>query len=966
MTHSKTCSLLMRRCFIRPSPSSSPSIAASSKRHISCRRPTARCSGVASSDDVETSTKLAGRWSTVTETRQARCAPPAKAGTRRNFATIQSGNDIGSGSDTSNDASDEQTIISASSSSTSNSDNNTSSGEADSTSFHDMTLRDIDVLVEEFESCSTSDGLAKYLGGSNSLRDFSSELYDLIDACAKRRNRNAARIAERVLGHWIYLSSVADKTSGHSQEAAQLPPPAADAFNSTMLAWADAGTRSGYGAKRAEEIMKLMQSMPSEETTPNIGTYTALLKAWSKSGERSAPYKLLDILEELEIKSGIAPLLPQLADNGTTRTEEKKGGQLLTADNLSKLNLTLIPDRVCYNWACSAWSKSTSPRAPNEIRRIMSRMESMAKALEVDEYRPNTKTWNMLIHSYARLGQERKGGRDKRRRRHLSSRQSDTTLHAEDYAQAAEAALKEMHALHLEQVQSGKVALHPDDDGYDMIDMDADNNIRPSITSYNGILNAWSNMRGNDRAAKRAEAILNLLLESAGNRGETSRIATSGSDLPIAPGIEPNIITYNTLIKCWARSGSPEAGDRAESILSFMNGKLGRNYLFNPISRAARWNSEIVRPNVVTWNATMDCWSKSGAPDGAARAEKLLMMMLDNPPGADGPIQPNAISFATAIYAWSKSPDEDRAEKAAALLDKMKELYHFAGDDSLKPTSACYAGVIFAHVGVGNVVTADNILREMREEEGILPPTSYSNAILEGYSKAHPIIHVNQGIGANITVLPIRRVREIFDDVVSTGRDNKISAPDAASFHYLLATCATCTTVPTMRKEALNAALSMFDEVRETRCIPIKSSTYVEMFELLSKLMPKRSEERTDIYRRLFGKCCEDGLLNKHLLHLLTHAVSGKDLREILGSGEGSSSHINDLMSISLTDLPAEWSNGMRRRIQQSQRDKGLMGSKPSEQASGGKNHEAKSKGGRASSRRLAIPRAPGELFQDR
>lgn len=829
-----------------------------------------------------------------------------------------------------------------------------------------MTLRDIDVLVEEFESCTTSEGLAKYLGGSSSLQDFSLELYDLIDACASRWNRRAARIAERVLGHWIYLSSVVDETSGHAHEATLLPPPAADAFNSTVLAWADAGTRSGYGAKRAEEIMKLMQSMPSEETTPNIGTYTALLKAWSKSGERSAPYKVLDILEELEIKSGIAPLLPQLADNGTTPTVGKKSGQHLTADDLSKLNLALIPDRVCYNLACSAWSKSTNPRAPNEIRRIMSRMESMAKALEVDEYRPNTKTWNMLIHSYARLGQEPKDGRDKRRKRYLSSRQSDTALAAEDYAQAAEATLREMHALHLEQVQSGKVALHPEDDDDDIIDMDADNNIRPSIVSYNGILNAWSNIRGNDRAAKRAEAILNLLLESAGNRGESSTVPTVGGDLPIAPGVEPNIITYNTLIKCWARSSSPEAGERAEAILSFMNGKLGRNYLFNPISRAARWNSDVVRPNVVTWNATIDCWSKSGAPDGASRAEILLMMMLDNPPGADGPIYPNAISFATAIYAWSKSPEEDRAEKAAALLDRMKELYHSARNKSLKPTSACYAGVIFANVGVGNVVTADDILREMKEEEGILPPTSYSNAILEGYSKANPIIHINNEDGASTTVLPIRRVQEIFEDMVSMGRDNRVSAPDAASFHYLLATCVSCTTVPAMRKEALRVAFAKFDEVRDTRCIPIKSSMYVEMFEVLSKLMPKPSEERTDIYRRLFGKCCEDGLLNKHLLHLLTHAVSGKDLREILGSGGDASSHINDLLSISLTDLPAEWSNGMRRPIQQSQRDQGLSGSKPSEQASDEKNRREKTKGPCTTSRRPAIPRAPGELFQDR
>ena len=668
--------------------------------------------------------------------------------------------------------------------------------------------------------------------------------------------------------------------------------------------------------------MNLMLSMPPSEeteTTPNIGTYTALLKAWAKSGERNAPYKLLGILKDLEIKSGIAPLLDNEADNGA-----EQQGQLLTADDLSNLNLALIPDRVCYNLACLAWSKSTKPDAPMRIRRLMSKMESMATALGVDEYRPNTRTWNMLIHTYARLGQDPKGRRDKRRERRVPSRQSDK---AEDYAQAAEATLREMHALHLEQVQSGRVAIQPEDDEYGEIDMDADNNIRPDITSYNGILNAWSNLRGTDRAPKRAEEILNLLLESAASRGEGSAPRSHcNRDLPVVPGVEPNIVTYTTLIKCWARSGSLEAGERAEAMLSFMNGKIGRNYLFNPISRAARWQSEVVRPNVMTWNATMDCWSKSGAPDGAFRAEKLLLMMLDNPPGADGPIHPNDISFATVIHAWSKSSAEDRAERAAALLSRMKELCHSAGDHSLKPTSACFAGVIFAHVGVGNIVAADDILREMREEEGITPPTSYSNAVLEGYSKAYPIIHINQEGGTRNTVLPVRRARAIFEDMIAVGAENKVSAPDAVSFQHLLATCSSCAKDPTMRKEGLHVALSILDQLRETRCLPIDSSTYVDMFELLSKLAPKRGKGRPDVYKRLFESCCEDGLLDQHLLHLLTRNVPGKDLRDILGL-DGIASISKDLMSLSLNDLPAQWSNGKRSPIRQSQRDKELAGS---------------------------------------
>ena len=896
MPHSTTCSLLLRRCVARSS--SSAASGAGAKRHISCllrprTRPTRRCFSVVA----------------ATSTRHT----PPRAVCRRYLATIQSGSEFGSAGAGAGDAS-------AAATSTTGADSASASG-ADSSSFHGMSLRDIDFLVEEFESCSTVEGLAKYLGDPSSLRGFSLELYDVIDVCASRRNSKAARIAERALGHWIYLSSVAVAQTDSTRDASalQLPPPTRDAFNSTMCAWADARARSGYGARRAQEIMNLMLSMPPSEeteTTPNIGTYTALLQAWAKSGERSAPNKLLGILKDLEIKSGIAPLL----DNGT-----EQQGQLLTADDLSNLNLALIPDRVCYNMACLAWSKSTNPEAPKRIRQLMSKMESMAKALGVNEYRPNTRTWNMLIHSYARLGQDQKGRRDKRRERRPPSRQSDK---AEDYAQAAETTLREMHALHLEQVQSGRVAIQPEDDEYGEIDINADNNIRPDIMSYNGILNAWSNLRGTDRAPKRAEEILNLLLESAASRGEGSAPRSNwNSDLPVVPGVEPNIVTYTTLIKCWARSGSLEAGERAEAMLSFMNGKIGRNYLFNPISRAARWQSEVVRPNVMTWNATMDCWSKSGAPNGAFRAEKLLLMMLDNPPGADGPIHPNAISFATVIHAWSKSSAEDRAKKAAALLDRMKELCHSAGDHSLKPTSACFAGVIFAHVGVGNIVAADDILREMREEEGITPPTSYSNAVLEGYSKAYPIIHINQEGGTRNTVLPVSRARAIFEDMIAMGAENKVSAPDAVSFQHLLATCSSCAKDPTMRKEGLHVAFSILDELRATRCLPIGSSTYVDMFELLSKLAPKRGKGRPDVYRRLFESCCEDGLLDQHLLHLLTRAVPGKDLRDILGLDGIASMSSKDLMSLNLNDLPAQWSNGKRSPIRQSQRDKELAGS---------------------------------------
>jgi hypothetical protein len=96
------------------------------------------------------------------------------------------------------------------------------------------------------------------------------------------------------------------------------------------------------------------------------------------------------------------------------------------------------------------------------------------------------------------------------------------------------------------------------------------------------------------------------------------------------------------------------------------------------------------------------------------------------------------------------------------------------------------------------------------------------------------------------------------------------------------------------------------------------------MLQLVAKLVSKGKQERIDAYRRLFQACCRDGLLTKHLLHLLTHAVPAADLRKMLGVKGGEPSN---LASLTLADLPGEWSNfrgaqAMRDRLFEEKRKK--------------------------------------------
>jgi len=750
-----------------------------------------------------------------------------------------------------------------------------SSASRSSQSFRRMSLRDLNALVEEFESCSTALELVEYIGSDVSLDTFVSELYDLIDACTGRRDtRSAARIAERILGHWLHLATGSSNREDATSGVPEMPPPGREAFTKTMNAWAD--TKYGYGAKRAQQIMDLQVSSSGafaaykSNFEPDIGTYTALIKAWAKSGEHRALHILMNTLKEMEAKAGIT----------TALLDGKLGVES------SRLNAALIPDRVCYNLVCSAWSKSSHPHSPDEIRALISRMESLAKALHMNEFRPDTRTWNMLIHSYARLGKEPTAKEAKKHRGRGRSSPSTRSQKVEELALAAESVLKDMYDRHLEQVKSGK-------------DNNAEYTIRPNVTSFNGVLNAWSNLRGTDRAALRAEEILKLLLSTDGSVGDTAT-----GDLPYVPGIQPDLVMYNTIIKCWARSASPEAGERAEAILWHMNCFIGRNYLFHPITKASRWSSDVVLPNVVTYNTVMDAWSKCGVAGSAERAEKLLKMMIDNPPGADGPIEPNATSFSTVIYAWSRSSDESGGERAEALLKEMNDLYRSSGDDCLKPSFACYAGVLFAYAGRGNLDEAESILQRMKLEWGVSPPRNVYNALLEGYSRVDLIADVEPG---GTESLPVHQARTILEDMMIVGQEREVSRPDAASFNHFVAVCTNCENgdQPT-RVCSLRVALSVFFELRQYPHFEVDSSTYLDMFQLVAKLVSKGKQERIDAYRRLFEACCRDGLLTKHLLHLLTHAVPAADLRKMLGLKGGEP---GNLASLTLADLPGKWSN---------------------------------------------------------
>jgi hypothetical protein len=99
-------------------------------------------------------------------------------------------------------------------------------------------------------------------------------------------------------------------------------------------------------------------------------------------------------------------------------------------------------------------------------------------------------------------------------------------------------------------------------------------------------------------SAKRAEAILDHMQKQY-KEGTTD--------------VQPNTVTFNTVIDAYAKSQDPSAPEKAEALL----------YRMEAEHKAGNMDA---KPNVISFNTVINAWAKRGDTDGAQRAEAILFI----------------------------------------------------------------------------------------------------------------------------------------------------------------------------------------------------------------------------------------------------------------------------------------------------------------------------------------------------
>mmetsp|Transcript_37281 Transcript_37281/g.111665 ORF Transcript_37281/g.111665 Transcript_37281/m.111665 type:complete len:934 (-) Transcript_37281:182-2983(-) len=514
----------------------------------------------------------------------------------------------------------------------------------------------------------------------------------------------AGNLLEEYLNLYLALPEMEVRRGKHTytirrrkEQRHSFSPPNTIVWSSVMNALAKDNS-DPMNAQKAEDFLRKMLRTCLETNekndrvkmaiAPNVQSFSAVINGWSLRGEAERAEAVLDWMEEIEFKkergdSGYRAFSVRPNEHifntcisAWSRSKPPRNNPESSARNAERVlkrmddSCHVSPNVFSFATVLSAWA--ACPLQPTGARRaeeILSRMEreaglsgSASKGMRY--FLPNTVCYNTVLLGYANAGDP----------------------------EATERILHHMITLHSE----GKFG---------------DRTAKPEIASFNTCLRAWAKSRKSGAAA-RALALLREMETLASSNAQKSVICpdvvsyntvldclarssaaekaeelllrmesfykSKGRNDEYTVAVKPDLISYNTVLSGFSRCGSRNKPRRQHNSLHADEGGLGNRV--EPAERAEsllrRMKATKVNPDVVSYNACITAWSRSGLGERASeRAEAILREMEESsrrgsPEG--GAVLPDAISYSAVIDAHARSGAPDAGQKAETVLQRME------------------------------------------------------------------------------------------------------------------------------------------------------------------------------------------------------------------------------------------------------------------------------------------------------
>jgi pentatricopeptide repeat protein len=352
--------------------------------------------------------------------------------------------------------------------------------------------------------------------------------------------------------------------------------PDVNTYNQVLAAYAK--TKSIQGASKAQSILdEMMKEANVTNVYPDTNTFNAVMGCWHKSESKNSSFHveyLLNLMNGLSsssrsssknnieegglgVVSGYSRARPDLFSVNTAIVSIGKSSrkEKLRRAHYILMNMESLygvkPDAVSYNVVLDAYSKSRDVRAVVETDRLLSTMEKLYMDGN-DQVMPDSFSYSTVIDTICSRMKNNAGDKaetiilrmEKLWKEHDGEEPSTIVYNAllNCYASSGES----------DDIQKLEATLHY----METMSQRGNSNMKPNRITYNTVLKGYAQAK--DNFTKKAEDLL--------DRMETREL-----------GIEPDEISYTTVISAFARSSIPGKARKAKRILdrmieSYLNG----------------------------------------------------------------------------------------------------------------------------------------------------------------------------------------------------------------------------------------------------------------------------------------------------------------------------------------------------------------------------------------------------------
>jgi pentatricopeptide repeat protein len=623
---------------------------------------------------------------------------------------------------------------------------------------------------------------------------------------------------------------------------------------------------TGESANMAEQIL---QRMKDRGIQPNVKVYTSVLVAWCKrSGRvRGAMDRAEKLLTEMESYASAARSETKESDDYVSRNS--------TGDEVK-------PNVITYTTFIGGLSRCME-------RNLATRAEAILERMERHGVQADMVAFTSVLNAWAKCKSRKEKERAASRAVALLKKMEDLyiTDHVNtkpsliSYSTGINAIGNSLDPTAPEMAEN--VLRHM----YDLHESNTISGIKPSTATFNAVITAMarSRLRRGRTTARHAESLLVEMFKRT-RAGEKN--------------VQPNAKSWGSVILAWAESGLPDAAENAQRVLDKMeslyeqgDSRVQPNVVcFTTVMRA--WCSarrvvaaeeilrkmenqyqvtgdEEVRPNSISYVTMIDGFVKQDLPDAAQRSQETVDRMIKLYATGVGHIRPSRIVFNTLINAWSRSSEPGAAQRAEEIL-KWMETRSREGDDFVKPDEITFCGVLNAwanHAENGGAQRAQQILEHMEsltaQQRGFPQTVVCFNIVIKAWARS----------GDKNSIQYAERVLEQLESRTDVHADT-------TTYSSLINCCAYYNGGPEGRKEqALSVALGTFEKLCNTDGIGPNHVCYGTLFKAVNNLADM-GEERDNLLRKLFRKCCDDGQVDGFVLSQVRNACSAELLQELV------------------------------------------------------------------------------------